>query len=446
MNPERNLYIETYGCQMNAHESDLMAGMLRELNYRPTIDPQQADLAILNTCSVRAKAEEKIYSSLGRWRLIKKKRPWMILGVAGCVAQQEKENLFKRIPELDLVFGPQNLHRLPEMIRGVEEEHAQRLEVNFYRSYDLIEVPRSRSTPVGISAFVSIMQGCNNVCTFCVVPYTRGPEVSRRSESILSEVKSLVERGAREVILLGQNVNSYGDRVRGELTFPGLLANLNSLSGLERIRFTTSHPKDLSEELIKAFRDLEKVCEHFHLPVQSGSNPVLARMRRGYTVDAYLSRVEALRRECPGVAVTTDVIVGFPGETERDFEETLALIKAVQYHDIYSFKYSPRPGTAAGRRFSDDVPDAVKSERLVRLRETQQSISLLIYQSYVGKTFDVLVDDKARRGEALISGRTRTNKVVIFDGPETSVGKTVPVRIVGFSPHSLFGESRVESN
>jgi tRNA-2-methylthio-N6-dimethylallyladenosine synthase len=442
MTPERKLYIETYGCQMNVHESDMMVGMLQELNYRQTTDPTEADLVLLNTCSVRAKAEEKVYSSLGKWRLIKKKRPWMILGVAGCVAQQEKDRLLSRVPELDLVFGPQNLHRLPSMLREFEAQHRQRLEINFYRSYDTIEVPRAPTMPVGVSAFVSVMQGCNNVCTFCVVPYTRGPEVSRKSNSILAEVKDLTDRGVREVILLGQNVNSYGSRIKGELTFSGLLAKLNSLPELERIRFTTSHPKDLTEELVGAFRDLEKVCEHFHLPVQSGSNGVLSKMRRGYTVEAYLARVEALRKACPNIALTTDVIVGFPGETERDFSETLALIQAVKYDDIYAFKYSPRPDTVASRRFGDDVSSEIKSERLSRLQNAQCEISLLINQGYVGANVDVLIEGKGKRGEGRITGRTRTNKVVILEGPESWMGKVISVRVEGFSTHSLFGEAR----
>jgi tRNA-2-methylthio-N6-dimethylallyladenosine synthase len=335
----KTFYIQTYGCQMNQHDSERIAQVLSRREYVATDRIENADLILLNTCSVRDKAEQKVYSALGSWKALKERREGVVIGVGGCVAQQEGEKLLKRIPHLDLVFGTHNIHKLPDMLDKVHDNRARPVEIAFYRDPSYMEDPAGRTQVQGAKAYVTIMQGCNKVCSFCIVPHVRGREVSRPSSNILAEIESLADGGVKEVMLLGQNVNSYGKTSPGEVSFAELLRQVNAIDGIERIRFTTSHPQDLSPELVDAFARLKKLCEHLHLPVQSGSDTVLSRMRRGYTRREYLDRIQALRTRCPEVALSTDIIVGFPGETEGEFDQSLEMLQQVEYDEIFSFVY-----------------------------------------------------------------------------------------------------------
>jgi tRNA-2-methylthio-N6-dimethylallyladenosine synthase len=436
----KRLYIQTYGCQMNQHDSERILRVLGRREYTLTESADDADLILLNTCSVRDKAEQKVYSALGRWRELKEQKRELIIGVGGCVAQQEGEALLRRVPYLDLVFGTHNIHKLPELIEHVEALGGRPVELDFYRDPAYMEGPSTGPAVQGPKAFVTIMQGCNKVCSFCIVPYVRGRELSRPSPNIIREVRELVRNGVREVMLLGQNVNSYGKTMCGELTFSELLTRLNEIAGLERIRFTTSHPQDLSPELIAAYAELSKLCEHLHLPVQSGSDEVLLRMRRGYTRETYLERVRRLRDRCPGVALTTDIIVGFPGETDDEFAETLAILQEVEYHEIFSFAYSPRPHTAALKLYRDNVPEEVKKMRLAQVQRFQSEISQKKNQQYVGMTEEILVEGPSKLKTDQIMGRTRTNKIVNVMGPTELIGSLRKIRITGTSANALLGE------
>src|SRR4029077_17655264 len=370
------LFIHTYGCQMNQYDSERIAQVMGRGGYVQTDCIGDADLILLNTCSVREKSEQKVYSVLGRWKELKQQRDDVIIGVGGCVAQQEGERLLKRVPHLDLVFGTQNIHKLPDMVEQVRTLRQRPVEIAFYRDPSYMEDPEGRTQVQGAKAFVTIMQGCNKVCSFCIVPHVRGREVSRPSDKIIAEIQALVRHGVKEVMLLGQNVNSYGKMSAGEISFAELLQRVDAIEGLERIRFTTSHPQDLSPELIDAFATLAKLCKHLHLPVQSGSNSVLARMRRGYTRREYLDRLQRLETRSSRIALSTDIIVGFPGETEEEFGDTLELLSQVGYDEIYSFVYSPRPQTVAGKIFDDDIPNEIKKDRLTRVQSLQREISL----------------------------------------------------------------------
>lgn len=436
----KRLFVQTYGCQMNQHDSDRMVGVLRRTGYVPTERIDEADLILLNTCSVRDKAEQKVYSAIGRWRELKEKNPGLIIGAGGCVAQQEGEDLLKRVPHLDLVFGPHNIHKLPEIVREVESSRKRPAELAFYRDPFFMEDPGGRPEVRGPKALVTIMEGCNKVCSFCVVPHTRGREVSRPSEKIIEEIERLTRQGVREVMLLGQNVNSYGKTAAGELTFAQLLYRVNEIEGLERIRFTTSHAQDLSPELIDAYAELEKLCEHLHLPIQSGSDAVLQRMRRGYSLREYMDRIHFLRESCPGVALSTDIIVGFPGESGAEFELTLEILGEVGYDEIFAFSYSPRPQTVAARLYPDDVSDEIKKERLARVLALQGEISLRKNREKVGRIEEILVEGPSKLGKGQIMGRTRTNKIVNLTGPQGLVGELVQVRITAASANSLLGE------
>ena len=362
------------------------------------------------------------------------------MGVGGCVAQQEGERLLKRVPHLDLVFGTHNIHRLPEMVEQVEYELARPVEVSFYRDPAYMEDVDGRAQAQGAKAFVTIMQGCNKVCSFCIVPHVRGREVSRPSTKIIGEIESLVAQGVKEVMLLGQNVNSYGKLTDGELSFAELLCRVDSVDGLQRIRFTTSHPQDLSPALIDAFASCSHLCEHLHLPVQSGSDSVLARMRRGYSREEYLARIARLRDCCPDVALSTDIIVGFPGETEAEFNSTLELLRAVEYDEIFSFTYSPRPQTVAAKIYRDDIDEGVKKARLREVQSLQQGISLAKNRQHVGDVDEILVEGPSKRKNGQIMGRTRTNRIVNITAPESLIGQLVPVRITSATPNSLLGE------
>lgn len=439
----KRLYIQTYGCQMNQFDSERIAQVMAGADYSLTDEPLSADLIVLNTCSVRDKAEQKVYSTLGSWRRIKEQNPEVIIGVGGCVAQQQGESLLKRIPHLDLVFGTHNIRKLPEMVEQVKTAQARPVEIAFYREPSYMEDPGGRTQLQGIRAFVTVMQGCNKVCSFCIVPHVRGREVSRPSQKIIAEIESLAARGVKEVMLLGQNVNSYGKTSAREMNFAQLLARIESIEGLARIRFTTSHPQDLSAELITAYAELDKLCEHLHLPVQSGSDSVLSRMRRGYTRQEYRERIDRLRRRCPDVALSTDVIVGFPGETDEDFERTLALLGEVEYDEIYSFMYSPRAQTVSAKLYPDDIPEEVKKDRLKRVQSFQQAISLRRNREKIGRVEEVLVDGRSRFKNGQVMGRSRSNRIVNFTGSEALTGQLVDVRIIGATVNSLLGELKV---
>ena len=433
------LYIRTFGCQMNVYDSSKIQGMFENHHFTTTDDPHLADVVLINTCSVRDKSEQKFYSELGRWIRKKRKRPHLIIGVGGCVAQQEGEKLLQRFPGLDIVFGTKTFYDLPVLVDKVKRGQGAFCIVE--REDESLEPWQGCPLPGGrksSSAFVSIMRGCNNFCSFCVVPYVRGPEWSRPVENVLGEISKLIEQGVKEVTLLGQNVNSYGQTENGRVNFPQLLHLINDMEGLERIRFTTSHPKDLSEELIMAFPTLGKLCEHIHLPAQTGSNRILERMNRGYTREEYLEKIYALSEACPGIGITSDLMVGFPGESEEDFEQTLALTEEVQFDSIYSFKFSPRPQTEA-RNFSEQLSDEIKQLRLERLQRIQEKITTRKLKEMVGNRVEVLVERNSRITVEELTGRTRRNYHVNFPGSDRLIGSTVNVHIERANAHSLWG-------
>ena len=436
----KKFYIQTYGCQMNQYDSERIAQVMRRSDYVQTDRVDAADLILLNTCSVRDKAEQKVYSALGSWKEFKDYRDGVIIGVGGCVAQQEGENLLRRVPHLDLVFGTHNIHKLAELVEQVENLHTRPVETTFYRDPAYMEESDGRTKVSGVKAFVTIMQGCNKVCSFCIVPHVRGREVSRPSAKVIAEVESLIAQGVKEVMLLGQNVNSYGKLTPGELSFAELLCRVDAVDGIERIRFTTSHPQDLSPQLVEAFATCKNLCEHLHLPVQSGSDEVLVRMRRGYSQQEYLQRIGRLRDRCPEVALSTDIIVGFPGETDAEFEQTLELLRHVEYDEIFSFMYSPRPQTVSAKIYDDDIPDDVKRERLRIVQALQQSISLVKNRRRIGDRDEILVDGSSKLKNGQLMGRTRTNRIVNITAPENLVGQIVPVRITSATANSLLGE------
>ncbi|HLS82401.1 MAG TPA: tRNA (N6-isopentenyl adenosine(37)-C2)-methylthiotransferase MiaB, partial [Steroidobacter sp.] len=409
------VHIRTFGCQMNEYDSARMADVLREsAGYELTDDPEQADLLLLNTCSVREKAQEKVFSQLGGWRRLKQARPDLLIGVGGCVASQEGEGVVKRAPYVDLVFGPQTLHRLPAMIDEIKKHGRAVVDVSFpeIEKFDALPEPRAE----GATAFVSIMEGCSKYCSFCVVPYTRGDEVSRPLESVLAEIRALAAQGVREVNLLGQNVNAY----RGP-TEDGALCDLGTLiycvaevEGIERIRFTTSHPVEFNDSLIEAYRDVPQLANYLHLPVQSGSDRILAAMKRGYTALEYKQKIRKLRAVRPDISISSDFIVGFPGETERDFEATMDLIAEVGFDLSYSFIYSARPGTPAAQ-LADDTPEVVKKQRLALLQTRINQQAQQFSRRLVGSRQRILVSRPARKDPGQLAGRTECNRVVNFD-------------------------------
>lgn len=437
---KKKLYIQTYGCQMNQYDSERIAQVMSRAGYVQTDRIDAADVILLNSCTVRDKAEQKVYSALGSWKEFKDAREGVIIGVGGCVAQQEGENLLKRVPHLDLVFGTHNIHKLPEMVDQAQRSRARSVEIAFYRDPSYMEDVDGRTQVRGVKAFVTIMQGCNKVCSFCIVPHVRGREVSRPSANIIAEIESLVAQGVIEVMLLGQNVNSYGKLTPGELSFAELLARVDSIEGLMRIRFTTSHPQDLSPELTEAFATLDNLCEHLHLPVQSGSDIVLGRMRRGYTRQEYVERIQRLRDRCPKVALSTDIIVGFPGETDAEFERTLELLNQLEYDEIFSFMYSPRPQTISAKIYDDAILEDVKKDRLRRVQKLQQEISLRKNRQRIGEREEILVDGPSKLKKGQLMGRTRSNRIVNVTGSERLIGQLVPVKIISATANSLLGE------
>jgi tRNA-2-methylthio-N6-dimethylallyladenosine synthase len=437
----RHAYIETFGCQMNERDSEIMGQLLAKAEYTATSELQQAEVVVINTCSVRAKAEQKALSLLGRLRNYKKMKPGLVIAVTGCLAQQEGEKLRGRMPHVDLVVGPQQIYRLAEMVSEVKSRRGGIIATGMSSSFEIPAFLPSLDNSAPHKRFVTIMQGCNNFCTYCVVPFTRGREISRRFEDVVAEVAHLARLGVKEVTLLGQNVNSYGlDRGNGgRRTFPELLRAVAEIEGLARVRFTTSHPKDLSEELICCFGEIEKLCLHCHLPVQSGSNRVLARMNRRYTIESYLNKVATLRRDRPEIVLTTDLIVGFPGETDDDFAATMELLETVRYHGAFSFMYSDRP-YAKSAEFTDKVADEVKGERLAVLQARQEEIATARRREYVGRELAVMVEGESRTAAGQWSGRNDGNYVVNFNGGrELAPGQMVTVVIEEACSNTLRG-------
>ncbi|HEX2769253.1 MAG TPA: tRNA (N6-isopentenyl adenosine(37)-C2)-methylthiotransferase MiaB [Geobacteraceae bacterium] len=434
---EKLLYVETFGCQMNVSDSEKIVALLQEAGYQHTDDFPLADLIILNTCSVRAKAEQKVYSRLGRYKGLKNKNHSLILGVGGCVAQHEGERLLARVPYLDFVFGTQNLHMLPGLVRAAEQGE-RRSEVSFLDNETRLDLFPAFDAEGGVSRFVTIMQGCDNFCSYCIVPHVRGREISRRAAEIINEIREMADKGVREVTLLGQNVNSYGQKSPGEPDFAALLRRVADIPGIERIRFSTSHPKDISAPLIACFAELSKLCGHIHLPAQAGSDVVLAKMNRGYTRRDYLEKIAALKAARPGIQITGDMIVGFPGESAADFSETLSLMEEVRYADLFSFIYSVRPETRAAE-YPDDIGLLEKQERLDRLQAQQRTMTLERNRSLAGTRQQILVEGFSKRGDQL-SGRTSGNRTVNFDGDPSLIGSIVEVTITKAFQNSLLGE------
>lgn len=436
MRRAKRFFIETWGCQMNAHDSEKLAGSLRQMGLSPTGSDTDADVVILNTCSVREKAQEKVFARLRDFTGQKKHRS-LVVGVAGCVAQQEGDGIFERSPQVDFVLGTQSLVQLPEVIATVVGNGSRVVETG--RHPENLDIPPEQIERVpGVKAYVTIMEGCDNFCTFCIVPFTRGRERCRTIEHIVREVQALADASYREVQLLGQNVNSFRDPTTGQ-SFEELLDAVDAVEGIQRVRFTSPHPKDFGRALMERFRDLDKLCPHMHLPAQSGSTAVLERMNRGYTRDDLLRKVELARELVPGLALSTDLIVGFPGETDRDFEDTLSLVQEIGFDSIYSFKYSERPFTHAARTQPDDVPEPVKGERLARLQTFQKAIQTRKNAGYVGSDVEVLVEGRSRKVAEELSGRTPENRVVNFVG-KSEPGCIIPIRITRYGPNSLFGE------
>jgi len=439
----KKLYIRTFGCQMNEYDSAKMADVLGAAqDLTVTDDLNEADVVLFNTCSVREKAQEKVFSDLGRARQLKRRKPELVIGVGGCVASQEGAAIVERAPFVDVVFGPQTLHRLPAMIERRRATGVPQVDISFpeIEKFDTLPPPRAE----GASAFVSIMEGCSKYCSFCVVPYTRGEEVSRPFEDVLTEIADLADQGAREVNLLGQNVNAYRGRMAdGEVAdFALLLEYVHEVPGIERIRFTTSHPKEFGQRLIDAYARLPKLAGHVHLPVQAGSDRILAAMKRGYTVLEYKSIVRRLRAVRPDISISSDFIVGFPGETEEDFERTLKLAADIGFDASFSFVYSRRPGTPAAD-LADDTPPDVKLARLQRLQASINDSSARISASMVGSTQRILVEGRSKKSAAELMGRTENNRIVNFaaaEAGEAPIGKMIDVRITQALPHSLRGE------
>lgn len=418
----KHLYINTIGCQMNVYDSEQIARGMKTLRYKLTSFPDKADLIIVNTCAIREKAEQKVFSFLGRLDALKRKKPDLIIGVGGCVAQQEGAKILARVPHIDLVFGTNAIGRLPGIIEKIESKKCRVVDVEMTEEIEELDFISDKYDEGKITSYVTIMQGCDNYCTYCVVPYVRGKEASRYPEIIVSEIRNIVESGVKEVTLLGQNVNSYGKK-KGLCSFPELLTLVNEIDGLLRIRFTTSHPKDLSDDLIIAFKHLDKLCNHIHLPVQSGSNNVLKRMNRKYTREIYLEKVDKLRNVCPDIAITSDIIVGFPGEEVADFRKTLDLIKQVEFDGLFAFKYSDRPNAAA-TRFPDKVSEKEKKKRLQQVLNLQDHFTTKKNRALEGSTPLILVEGLSkkqsnskklnRRQDVQWTGRTSTNKIVNF--------------------------------
>ncbi len=431
--------INTSGCQANELDSEKISWVLDTMGYESTQDKEQADIILFNTCAVRKSAEDKVFGQLGELKELKRRKPEVILGICGCMMQREdiREFFLSKHKHIDLVFGTNNIHKLPQLIsRQIETGKT---------IVDIIEDTREIDENIdahrkySYKAFVDIMYGCDNYCTYCIVPYTRGRERSREPETIIMEISKLVESGVKEVTLLGQNVNSYGKTLHMDYSFPDLLKDINEIEGLERIRFMTSHPKDFTERLIQAYVELDKLSPHLHLPVQSGSNRVLKMMNRKYTREEYLEKINAIKERLPNLAITTDIIVGFPGETEEDFQDTIDLVRDVEFDSAYTFLYSIRDGTIAAK-IEEQVPDQIKHERFQRLLDTLHPIGLKLNQKLLGTIQKVLVEEVSKNDSRVMSGRTESAKLVHFPGGEELIGKIVNVRIDNVKTFTLEGE------
>ncbi len=431
------LYIKTMGCQMNEYDSEKMADVLRESHgYELTDSPDDADLLLVNTCSIREKAQEKVFSELGRWRLLKEKKPGIKIGVGGCVASQEGEGITKRAPFVDVVFGPQTLHRLPELIDGAASRPVVDISFPEIEKFDRLPKPRAE----GPTAFVSVMEGCSKYCSFCVVPYTRGEEISRPFDDVIAEVATLADQGVREVNLLGQNVNAYrGPMHDGEIAdLATLIYYVAAIEGIERIRFTTSHPVEFTDSLIQAYAEVPKLASYLHLPVQHGSDRVLSAMKRGHTILEYKQKIRRLREARPGISLSSDFIIGFPGETDKDFEALMNLVAEIGFDQSFSFIYSARPGTPAAS-LADDTPMDVKKQRLQILQARINQQALEISRGMVGTTQRVLVEKTSVKSATQVAGRTENNRWVNFDADASLIGEFVDVHITEALPNSLRG-------
>ena len=427
------LHLITYGCQMNEYDSERVAGLLKQERYELTDRPEDADLILVNTCSIREKAEDKVFSQLGALKQLKRRRPDLTIGVMGCMAQLQKGRIQERAPHVDLVFGSPAIARVGELVERARARRGPVLETGEGALVKITARPEGGSR---LKAFVTVMEGCEKHCTFCVVPRTRGRERSHPPETIVAEVEGLVAEGCREVTLLGQTVNAYGRDLTPPTDLADLFRRVNDVDGLGRIRFTTSNPYNLTPRLIAAMRDVPKVCEWFHLPLQSGSDRVLSRMNRGYTRAQYLGLIAALRDAVPDLALSTDIIVGFPGETEADFEATLEMVERVQYDNVFAFRYSRRPGTPAAT-MDEQIAEDVKASRNARLLAVANRVAAARSARLAGQEVEVLVDGASKRNPGELSGRTRCNRVVNFDGRQTTIGDVVTVRITDVMPHSL---------
>ena len=443
----KKLYIRTFGCQMNEYDSDKMSDVLNAAHgLTPTDDPAEADVILFNTCSVREKAQEKVFSDLGRVKHLKRERPDLVIGVGGCVASQEGAAIVERAPYVDIVFGPQTLHRLPQLIEARRRTGRPQVDISFPEVEKFDHLPPARVE--GPSAFVSIMEGCSKYCSFCVVPYTRGEEISRPLDDVLTEVADLADHGVREVTLLGQNVNAYRGAMGGVgevADFALLLEYIAEIPGVERIRYTTSHPKEFTQRLIDVYARVPKLVDHLHLPVQAGSDRVLAAMKRGYTVLEYKSIIRRLRLVRPAISLSSDFIVGFPGETEADFGKTMRLVDDIGFDASFSFVYSKRPGTPAAD-LADDTSAELKLARLQALQAALNANVARISESMVGTVQRVLVEGPSRRDRSELMGRTENNRIVNFAGAERLVGRMVDLRVTHALPHSLRGEVLVREN
>ncbi|WOH37744.1 tRNA (N6-isopentenyl adenosine(37)-C2)-methylthiotransferase MiaB [Thalassotalea fonticola] len=436
----KKLYIKTWGCQMNEYDSQKMADLLDSTHgFTEVHEPEEADVLLLNTCSIREKAQEKVFHQLGRWKNFKNDKPDLVIGVGGCVASQEGDAIRQRAPFVDIVFGPQTLHRLPEMINQVNGEHTSVVDVSFpeIEKFDRLPEPKAE----GPTAFVSIMEGCSKYCTFCVVPYTRGEEVSRPLDDVLYEIAQLAEQGVREVNLLGQNVNAYrGDMHDGTICrFSELLTLVATIDGIDRIRYTTSHPVEFTEDLIEVYKEIPELVSHLHLPVQSGSDRILNMMKRGHTAIEYKSKIRALKKARPDICMSSDFIIGYPGETDADFEATMNLIQAVDFDLSFSFIYSARPGTPAADAI-DDVSEDTKKQRLYILQERINNQALSIARKMLGTEQRILVEGPSKKNPMELRGRTENNRIVNFEAPHTVIGKFVDIEVTDVYSNSLRGK------
>ncbi len=435
----KTYHIVTYGCQMNEEDSEKMSGMLKSMGYEKTENRDEASIIIFNTCCVRENAENRVYGNLGELKKVKKKNPNLVIGICGCMMQQEgmADKILKTFPYVDIIFGTHNAYKFPEYLNRVKTEGVQVKEILDKETKIVEGIPIDRES--SIKAFVTIMYGCNNFCTYCVVPYVRGRERSRKSEDILNEIKDLVSKGYKEVTLLGQNVNSYGKGLEEDINFAKLLRKVNEIEGLERIRFMSYHPKDLTEEVIMAVKECDKVCEQIHLPVQSGSDTMLKAMNRHYTKEKYLSLINKIKEEIPECSITTDIIVGFPGESEEDIQNTIDLVKEVKYDSAFTFIYSRRNHTPADK-MENQIPEDIKHERFNRLVEAVNENVIKGNKFYEGKTVEVLVEGTSKNDETKLMGRTRNGRLVNFSGDTSLIGKLINVKIYRAQPFSLLGE------